>query len=168
MAKPTIAQLQQRTTDVFTAYNEHDVDKLMTYWTDDIVSRTGDTVQRGKEEVAAGIREMLQAFPDAEWPMDKVEMTMSPDHQTLALAFTFRGTQEGPYLGIPGTGRRVEFDGVSVVRLEGLATREIRMHMDTADYLVQLGVLPPTKGLGFKAIAMAEISLNKARELLRV
>ena len=168
MAKPTIAQLQQRTTDVFTAYNDHDADRLMTYWTDDIVLRQGQTVLRGKDEVGAQIRELFAAFPDAEWPMDKVEMMISPDHRTLSLAYVFRGTQEGNYLGIPGTGRFIEFEGLTLARLAGLATRELTMHMDTYGYLVQLGVLPGPTALGFKAIALAEISLNKARQVLRV
>lgn len=168
MTKPTIPQLEQLTTDIFTAYNDHDVDRLLSFHTEDIVLRHGTTALNGKAEVADYLTNLFQAFPDAEWPVAEVQMMMSPDHQRLAQTYLFRGTQQGNFQGLPGTGRHIEFRGVAEVQLDGLLTREVRLHMDTYDYLVQLGVLPDAEGLGFKAIALAEISLNKARQVLRV
>ena len=59
----------------------------------------------------------------------------------VAYAFTVSATQQGEFMGMPSSGRRCTFDGVSLVRVndEGLITEERRRY-DFTGLLTQLGV----------------------------
>jgi hypothetical protein len=62
----------------------------------------------------------------------------------------------------------VEFSGVTLVTMKGAKISGIAFHFDTYNYLAQLGVVPDTAGIGFKMLAMTEVSLNKAKEALHL
>jgi predicted ester cyclase len=52
-----------------------------------------------------------------------------------------RATQKGDFMGIPGSGKRVEFDCVLIYDIEdGMIVRERRVY-DFTGMLIQLGVL---------------------------
>ena len=61
-----------------------------------------------------------------------------------AVFFTVSGTHEGSFLGLPATGRQIEFRGVRLVRLvrfKGSHMAHERFLYDFSGMLVKLGVL---------------------------
>ena len=63
-----------------------------------------------------------------------------------AVRWTFHGTQTGPLLGVPPTGRQVEVTGVAIDRVVNGQLVESWLELDMNRMLQQLGVapLPPT------------------------
>mgnify|MGYP000157664501 CR=1 FL=1 len=90
----------------------------------------------GHEGLREAIRVFSVAFPD-------IEMTL---HGVLADGdyavdfWTFRGTHLGDFNGLPPTGRRVEFNGIDVVKVQEGKIAEIWHVEDMARMLDQLGV----------------------------
>jgi steroid delta-isomerase-like uncharacterized protein len=90
----------------------------------------------------AGLYAVMDAFSTA---FPDLAMTL---HGTLADGdfgvdfWTFRATHSGELMGVPATGRRVEFSGIDVVRVgpDGRIA-EIWHVEDLASMLTQLGVL---------------------------
>ena len=58
--------------------------------------------------------------------------------------FTFYGTHQGNFMGIPATGRRIAVKGVVIDRVVDGKWKDSRILMDNLAMLQQLGVLPQT------------------------
>lgn len=56
--------------------------------------------------------------------------------------WSFKGTHTGDFFGIPASGRALNIDGVTLVRMEDGRIAEERDFMDTHSFMVQLGLLP--------------------------
>jgi len=54
------------------------------------------------------------------------------------------GTMKGALLGIPGTGKSFTIRGTTVAELRDGKHSRISMYYDSASWLRQLGVVPPT------------------------
>jgi steroid delta-isomerase-like uncharacterized protein len=64
----------------------------------------------GPDGYRALFTEMRQAFPDM-----KVEVAeLVADEEAIALAYTFTGTQTGPLMAIPPTGKKVKIRGLQI------------------------------------------------------
>lgn len=100
-------------------------------------------------------------FPGVPVPMDRAgwaQLTTVfkkgfPDQQTstddllaegdrVAARFTFRGTQQGEFQGIPPTGKSVTMTGMAVWRLVDGKIAEHWVETDALGMLQQLGVVP--------------------------
>jgi steroid delta-isomerase-like uncharacterized protein len=82
--------------------------------------------------------EMRSAFPD---------LSVSPEHVTadedsVALAYTMTGTQQGDFMGIKPTGRKITARGVQIARYENGLMVERWGSSDQLGILEQLGVKP--------------------------
>jgi len=75
------------------------------------------------------------AFPDLRIDVD--ELVAEGDKVSVRL--TARGTHEGVFQGIPATGRRVAWEGISMIRLEGDRIVERWFHVDNLGLMRQLG-----------------------------
>ncbi|MBD3297823.1 MAG: hypothetical protein GF341_04140 [candidate division Zixibacteria bacterium] len=78
------------------------------------------------------------AFANLESDID--DMTAEEDR--VDVRFTVRGTHVGEYLGIPATGRHVDFTGMVQYRLENSKIAETWLFPDNITIMQQLGVLP--------------------------
>lgn len=94
--------------DFFAAFNTHDVDKLKSMMTDDIVFETlagaesyGNRIE-GAEAVANAFAGVFSAFPDAQWA-NPVAMVKGDQG---VVTWTFQGTN--------AEGMRVDADGVDL------------------------------------------------------
>lgn len=56
--------------------------------------------------------EMRKAFPDMSVEVAK----LIADDESIAFAYTFTGTQNGPLMGIPPSGKKVKFRGLQISR----------------------------------------------------
>lgn len=95
--------------------------------------------RQGREGLKEVIAMMRAAFPDIHWVTDE---SISSGEKVVT-RFTWTGTQRGPFLGIPATGRPVTVKGVVIDRLVNGRMTDSRILMDTFGMMVQLGVIPP-------------------------
>lgn len=91
---------------------------------------------QGRDGLVEVLKGMRSAFPDIHWT---VEETIANEEKVVT-RFTWTGTQQGVFLGIPATGRNVSVKGVVIDRVvDGLMT-DSRILMDTLGLMQQLGV----------------------------
>jgi steroid delta-isomerase-like uncharacterized protein len=119
---------------------------------DDIV--IGDFVEldplpgqaQGREGLKEVIRQMRSAFPDIRWMVDE----MLAEGDKVFTRFTWSGTHEGAFLGVPATGRRITVKGMVIDRLVAGKMADSRILMDTLGMMQQLGALsvPTTNSHG--------------------
>ncbi len=97
----------------------------------------------GQEQGLEGIKRWLAdvyfpAFPDAHWT---VEEQIAEGDRVLT-RFTWRGTHQGEFAGIPPTGKRVTVWGMVLDLIAEGKLVESRMIMDTMGMMQQLGAIP--------------------------
>ena len=93
---------------------------------------------QGREGLKEVIRQMRSAFPDINWTVDE----MLAEGDKVLTRFTWSGTHEGAFLGVPATGRRITVKGMVIDRLVAGKMAESRILMDTLGMMQQLGALP--------------------------
>jgi steroid delta-isomerase-like uncharacterized protein len=60
----------------------------------------------------------------------------------LVKHWNFKGTHTGAFFGIPATGKKVDIDGVTLVRMESGKIAEERDFLDNLEFMQQLGLIP--------------------------
>ena len=93
---------------------------------------------QGREGLKQVVREMRTSFPDMHWKAEE----MIAEGEKVSTRFTWTGTQHGPFLGIPATGRQIVVKGVVIDRLVAGKMADSRILMDTLGMLQQLGAIP--------------------------
>ena len=91
-----------------------------------------------------GLKEFLAtiafpAFPDQQWVTEE-QITSG---EKVVSRFTWYGTHQGTFMGIPATGRQVAVKGMVIDRVVDGKWKDSRILMDTLGLLHQLGALPP-------------------------
>lgn len=128
--------------------NQHDLDGIMATfgedaWYDD---ESWGEHHTGRDGVRTYYEDLLRAVPDLHIDVQRRHVT--GEHVILEVVIS--GTQTGPWRGLPGTGRRVEFPLCAVYAFgedEKLAGE--RIYYDRATVLRQLGIFhEPDRGLG--------------------
>ena len=120
------------------AWDARDADALTNTHHEDgvIVSPIFRTV-RGRREILKSYQALFAIFPD--WRYEARQAVV--DETRVAQAFLVQATQVGEFMGLPGSKRRVEFEGVCFFELSaGLIAHE-RRYYDFTGMLIQLGVL---------------------------
>jgi steroid delta-isomerase-like uncharacterized protein len=120
------------------AWNARDPTALADDYADDgtIISPIFRTVQ-GREAIAESFRSIFATFPD--WQYIGQELLVDGD--TIAKPFIVNATHVREFMGLPGSGRKVEIQGVCIFKLkDGRITYE-RRYYDFTGLLIQLGVL---------------------------
>jgi predicted ester cyclase len=117
-----------------------DIPGIVSFYTDEITWHpiAEDRCYRGKEDVSKFFQQMFSAIPD----MDFVLTTKISRGNFISEEFRMRGTQIGPYMGIPPTGKTVEIYGMSMARWKDAKLHADEFLFDGAEVMRQLGVLP--------------------------
>jgi steroid delta-isomerase-like uncharacterized protein len=90
----------------FDALNEGDIDTGLAHLSPDfVINLAGVPTMRGREVWRQGVDVIKRGFPDLH---AHIEDIVAADDR-VALRLTFRGTHRGEFLGIPATGRNVEY-----------------------------------------------------------
>lgn len=79
--------------------------------------------------------EMRKAFPDMKVEVD----TLVADEDAIAFAYTFTGTQDGPLMGIPPTGKKVKIRGMQISKFRNGKMVERWGSSDQLGMLQQVG-----------------------------
>lgn len=105
-----------------------------------------DHVSRGPEPGRVSGPEVMlfrRAFPDLQYIVEE-EMA---ERDLVMTRFSARGTNRGPFLGAPPTGRIVSYTGFDLNRVAGGRIIESWVNYDALALLQQVGLVPPVKGL---------------------
>ena len=98
----------------------------------------------GREGVRAFLTEVGAAFPDAQFSLDD----LISDGDRVVQRVTFRGTHQGPFLGIAATGKAVSMWVIVISRIaDGQIAEEWQLG-DVLGLLQQLGAAPPSAPSG--------------------
>ena len=107
------------------------------YAEDAVVSSPMFPRAEGRTAIELSFASLFRVFPD--WELIGEEPCVTGKRVMQLCHVT--GTQRGEFMGLPGTGRRTEFDCVLIFDVEdGLIKRERRVY-DFTGMLIQLGVL---------------------------
>ena len=156
--------------ELFRAFNEHDVDRIMALHTPDAVweDPTLPTGAIGRAAIGAHIRAVLRSFPDLAF--DQGPELYEDGRGGLVARWRFSGTMSGP-LERPSfapTGRRASVSGVCVYRFsEGRIARH-QQYYDALGLLEQLGLVPtPESAPARLAVGVQRAAVRVARGLHR-
>ena len=94
--------------------------------------------RQGREGLKEVIGMLRAAFPDMHWVVEE----MIAEGEQVVTRFTWTGTQQGTFMGIPATGRNVVVKGVVIDRIVGGMMTDSRILMDTIGMMQQLGAMP--------------------------
>src|SRR5262249_38328569 len=92
-----------------------------------------------KAAVVAFYDRIFASFPDCRVTVE--QMLADGDH--LTMRFRFTGTHDGPFVGLPATGRPFEVSGITILRFAGARCVERGARADFLTLLFQVGLPPP-------------------------
>jgi steroid delta-isomerase-like uncharacterized protein len=136
---------------LFDRLNEHDIPSMRQLWTVSTVAHFPDVTCRGADEVAA-------YFADKFAAIDKFHlhvMAIAESGDDALVHWRMTGRHIGTLLGIAGTGKEIELDGIDhfVLRDDKIATNTVVF--DQMKFARQVGLLPPDGSVADKALKTA-------------
>jgi steroid delta-isomerase-like uncharacterized protein len=114
----------------FEAFNNGDADGCLALVRPDLIMNLAELPepQRGREVWRQGFELVKRAFPDLRAHVE--DIVAAGDR--VAVRVRFRGTHRGEFLGIPATGRAVEYVSHEFYRVDGGLIAEEWICSDTA------------------------------------
>lgn len=147
-----------------TAENAHQFDDAIAFFERpryEIVA-TGE-VYDGSSELGRLMQENVTAFPDFTYEFERLHHA----DDAIVVEGTFRGTHEGTWRGLPGTGRRVAFPMLIVFAFDGNAMMGERIFFDLNTALTQLGVARDPNSTSGRVFTALNHPVTVTRALLR-
>ena len=92
-------------------------------------------VDDGVANIVAGAMLRRTAFPDLVFSLED----LVAEHDLVTARWVMRGTHQGDFMGLPPTGRSVEWRGITQFRLVNGRVVERWLYSDDVDLLRQLG-----------------------------
>jgi steroid delta-isomerase-like uncharacterized protein len=115
--------------------NEGDIDACVALLSPDFVmNMAGLPTRHGPDVWRQGVQVIKRGFPDLRAHIDGVVAA----GDQVALRLTFRGTHQGEFLGMPATGRTIEYVSHEFYRIAGGLFAEEWICSDTATLYAQL------------------------------
>jgi steroid delta-isomerase-like uncharacterized protein len=121
-----------------TCWNDRDADALANAHAADgtVISPIFRTVQ-GRADIHASYRTLFATFPDWQY----IGQRLLVDDALVAQEFLVHATHSGEFMGLRGTGRKFDIQGVRLMEMrDGLIAYE-RRYYDFTGLLIQLGIL---------------------------
>jgi steroid delta-isomerase-like uncharacterized protein len=84
------------------------------------------------------IQMMRSGFPDIQWTLEE----MIAEGEKVAARFTMRGTHQGPFFGVPPSGKKIAVQALNIYRFADGKIVEERGQPDLLELLKQIGALP--------------------------
>jgi steroid delta-isomerase-like uncharacterized protein len=133
-------QSKQMLREYFASWNAHDVEKIASFVTDDIVCYNGarDQTFHGKDEFKAWPKGSFDAIPD--FKLDITSLTGSGD--MLACEWIFTGTLSGSLSsGVPPTGKSFSVRGSTIAQTKDGKIQREADYWDLTTLLRQVGLM---------------------------
>lgn len=100
----------------------------------------------GVTQGAAAFAQLLAGF-DMAFPHHRVEVQqIVVEGEWVSVLHTHIAVHNGPFLGVPATGRAVRVEGLEMMRIVDGKVVELWLHDDHVGLLMQLGILPMPGG----------------------
>ena len=107
-------------------------------FTQNVIMHASPTDVVGIDSARAYYANYLTGFSDISFTVKDV---FGMDNK-LVKHWNFKGTHSGLFFGIPATKKKVDIDGVTLVRMENGKIAEERDFLDNLEFMQQLGVIP--------------------------
>ena len=107
-------------------------------FTKDVVMHASPNDVVGIDSARAYYANFLTGFSDITFTIKDV----FGQGNKLVKHWNFKGTHTGTFFGIPATGKKVEVDGVTLVRMQDGKIAEERDFYDNLVFMQQLGLIP--------------------------
>lgn len=108
-------------------------------FTEDVIDHTALGETRGREAIKELFENLSAAFPTHETTIDEI----IAEGDTVAFRGRSRLTHEGKFMGIEPTGREVQIDGMTFLRIQDEKIVERWTQFDMLGMMQQLGVVEP-------------------------
>jgi len=109
-----------------------------TFFTKDVVMHTSPNDITGIDSARAYYANFLTGFSDIQFTIKDV----FGQGDKLVKYWNFKGTHSDNFFGIPATGKSVNLDGTTLVRMSNGKIAEERDFFDNLDFMTQLGLIP--------------------------
>ena len=97
---------------------------------------------KGPEGFIGFFTQLRRAFPDLKIAVEQ----MVADEDNVSIAYTMTGTQEGPFQGIPATGKKIKARGMQIAKFNADALIKERWgSSDQMGILEQIGAVTASK-----------------------
>jgi steroid delta-isomerase-like uncharacterized protein len=106
---------------------------------------TKDVVMHATPKDAVGIDSARAYYANFLTGFSKVQFTIKDvfgQGDKLVKYWNFKGTHTGLFFGIPATGKTVDIEGTTLVRMSQGKIAEERDFFDNLDFMTQLGLMP--------------------------
>lgn len=125
---------------LYAAENSHDVDKILSFFTDDCVHEdvAAGAVSRGKQELKAFVTSWYAWSRDLNFELK----SFFSAGDWAASEWIMSGTHTGDLPGIPATNKRFSLRGASVIELRAGKISRNSDYWNLASFLQQVGILP--------------------------
>lgn len=154
--------------ELFRAFNDHDVDRIVALHTEQAVwedpSLPGPLI--GRSAIAEHVRALFRAFPD--FGFEEGPDLFEAEAGRLSARWRFGATMTGPFErpGFAPTGRRATVPGACVYAFEDGRIARHEQYFDMLGLLEQLGVLPsPESTSGKLAAGVQRATARVARSM---
>jgi steroid delta-isomerase-like uncharacterized protein len=131
-------EVQAFIAEYFGAWQGTDVDRIMGYYTDDVVLVFAGTAMHGKEAVENDfVRPFVAGFPGNR----HIPKNMVFGQDVVVVEWNFEAEHKGPFAGTPATGKSVTVTGCSVYEYDAVR-RQItggRIYVDVGTLMKQIG-----------------------------
>ena len=126
--------------DYLAAWNSHDVEKTLSFFTDDCIYEDVPTgnVSRGKEELKAYISNTFAVFDD--FKLEMKSSFIAGDWRGAEWIMSGRHTGDIP--GIPTTGKSFSVRGASINELQEGKIKRTSDYWNIVSFLQQVGLMP--------------------------
>ena len=94
----------------------------------------------GPEAYKRQVSSLLEAYPDLCWT---IEDTIAEKDKVVA-CWTFSGTHQGDYMGVPATNKKVSVEGITIHHIAGGKIMDSHSNWDALGMMQQLGAVPAT------------------------
>lgn len=98
--------------------------------------------EQGAESFRNIISMFRAGFPDIHLTIDDEIYT----RDKVVHRWTLRGTHQAPFMGVPATGKKIEFTGTTIVQMKDGKISARWSNLDMLRLLQQLGIVPPPPG----------------------
>ncbi len=95
-------------------------------------------LQHGRDAYKRVVAMFLAAFPDLRTTVDD----LIAEGDKVTARWTFRGTHQGAFMGMPPTGKQITGTGMSITRIADGKIAETWVTFDALGLMQQLGVVP--------------------------
>jgi predicted ester cyclase len=117
------------------AFNQADLGAIDAGFTPDALIHDPGVEFRGPAQLRQGLAGLLTAFPDFHFTI----LDQLAEDDRVVIRYRGQGTHRAEFLGVPASGRRIDYTGLLLLRLEGERIAEFWAQPDQLGVLEQLG-----------------------------